>query len=253
MYGQYSEEFRPELDIDPPARQRRLTVLLRALLLIPHFIVLFVLGIVTFFAAILAWFGALALGRLPRWAADYLGGYLRYATGVYASFYLLIDSYPPFSFSGAPDFPVRVELRPTELNRLAVLLRIILVIPAAILSGVISAGWSALAFFCWLVVLILGRNPAGLFESTAAIVRYQLRTDAYFLMLTPAYPKGLFGDAGTRDAGEAVSATHPLRVGTGGKVLLVIFIVVGLASSISSDAYSSSDNSGASYSSPASL
>jgi hypothetical protein len=253
MYGQYSEEFRPELDIDPPARQRRLTVLLRALLLIPHFIVLFVLGIVTFFAAIFAWFGALALGRLPRWAADYLGGYLRYATGVYASFYLLIDSYPPFSFSGAPDFPVRVELRPTELNRLAVLLRIILVIPAAILSGVISAGWSALAFFCWLVVLILGRNPAGLFESTAAIVRYQLRTDAYFLMLTPAYPKGLFGDAGTRDAGEAVSATHPLRVGTGGKVLLVIFIVVGLASSISSDAYSSSDNSGASYSSPASL
>ncbi|MGD0554388.1 MAG: DUF4389 domain-containing protein [Streptosporangiaceae bacterium] len=253
MYGQYSEEFRPELDIDPPARQRRLTVLLRALLLIPHFIVLIAAGIVTFFAAIFAWFGALALGRLPRWAADYLGGYLRYATGVYASFYLLIDSYPPFSFSGAPDFPVRVELRPTELNRLAVLLRIILVIPAAILSGVISAGWSALAFFCWLVVLILGRNPAGLFESTAAIVRYQLRTDAYFLMLTPAYPKGLFGDAGTRDAGEAVSATHPLRVGTGGKVLLVIFIVVGLASSISSDAYSSSDNSGASYSSPASL
>lgn len=260
MYGQYSEEFRPELDIDPPARQRRLTVLLRVLLLIPHFIVLFVLGIVTFFAAIFAWFGALVLGRLPRWAQDYLGGYLRYATGVYASFYLLIDSYPPFSFSGAPDFPVRVELRPTELNRLAVLFRIILVIPAAIISGVISAGWSALAFFCWLVVLILGRNPAPLFESTAAIVRYQLRTDAYFLMLTPAYPKGLFGDAATDGAGtgeagtgEAVSATHPLRVGTGGKVLLVIFIVAGLASSISSDAYSSSDNTGTNYSSPASL
>jgi hypothetical protein len=247
MYGKYSGEFQPELDLDPPARQRRLTVLLRVLLLIPHFIVLIAADIVTFFAAILAWFGALALGRLPRWAQDYLGGYLRYATGVKASLYLLIDSYPPFSFTGAPGFPVRVDLRPAELNRLAVLFRIILVIPAAIISGVVTGGWSALAFFCWLVVLVLGRNPDPLFQSSAAIVRYQMRTDAYFLMLTSSYPKGLFGDAAT---GETGSATHPLRVGTGGKVLLVIFIVAGLVSSIGGDEHSWSDNSNYSTSQP---
>ncbi|NEE25774.1 DUF4389 domain-containing protein, partial [Streptomyces sp. SID7982] len=47
-----ADEFRPVLDIVEPARQRRLTVLLRLLLLIPHFIVLFFLHIAAFFTVI---------------------------------------------------------------------------------------------------------------------------------------------------------------------------------------------------------
>jgi hypothetical protein len=224
MYGQPNAEFQPQLDLDPPAPQHRLTVLLRALLLIPHYIALFLLGIITFFVAIAAWFGALALGRLPLWAEGYLGGYVRYVTRVYASFFLLTDRYPPFSFGQEPGYPVRVDLRPDELNRLAVLFRIILVIPAAIITSVVTAGWSTLAFFCWLVVLILGRNPDPLAESTAAMLRYSMRTQAYFLMLTSAYPKGLFGDP--------QFGTGRVRVATGGKILLAVFIVVGLFASV---------------------
>ena len=226
-------EWLPELDITPPARQRRLTVLLRLLLLVPQFIVMAVLGLVTFFAAIAAWFAALVLGRLPGWAESYLSGYVGYATRVYASLYLLVDSYPPFSFTAA-ESPVQVELRPGQLNRLAVLFRIILAIPAGIIGAVLTAGWEALSFFCWLVVLILGRTPEPLFEATAAILRYSMRLQAYFLMLTPAYPKRLFGDrAPARATGAAPggrSATRPLLLTGGGKVLLAVFIVFGLVS-----------------------
>lgn len=229
MYGHHNDEFQPELDIDPPARQNRLTVLLRALLLIPHYIALCLLGFLTFFMAIGAWICALAQGRLPLWAVGYLGGYVRYVTRVYASFFLLTDRYPPFSFGWEPGYPVRVELRPDELNRLAVLFRIILVIPAAIISSVVTAGWSTLSFFCWLVVLIMGRNPDPLSESTAAMLRYSMRTQAYFLMLTSAYPKGLFGEPELGAAGRG-----QLRVAMGGKVLIVIFIAVGLIGGIGS-------------------
>jgi uncharacterized membrane protein YgcG len=199
LYQYDQREALPELDITPPARQRRLTVLLRLLLLIPQFIVMALLGIVTFFAAIVAWFAALALGRLPGWAESYLSGYVAYTTRVYASLYLLVDRYPPFGFT-APRSPVQVELHPGRLNRLAVLFRIILVIPAGIIGAVLAAGWQALSFFCWLVVLVLGRTPAPLFEATAAVLRYNMRLQAYFLMLTAAYPKRIFGDPGTAQA-----------------------------------------------------
>jgi hypothetical protein len=231
VYQSDQPEWLPELDVTPPARQRRLTVLLRLLLLVPQFIVLAVLGVVTFFAAIAAWFAALALGRLPGWAGSYLSGYVAYTTRVYASLYLLVDGYPPFSFT-APGSPVQVELRPGRLNRLAVLFRIILAIPAGIIAAVLTAGWEAVSFFCWLVVLILGRTPAPLFEATAAILRYTMRLQAYFLMLTAAYPKRLFGDRTPAEATGAVSgsgsATRPLLLTSAGKVLLAVFIVIGL-------------------------
>jgi hypothetical protein len=255
MYRSDQPEWLPALDVTPPPRQRRLTVLLRLLLLIPQFIVMAVLGLVTFFAAIAAWFAALALGRLPGWAESYLSGYVAYVTRCNASLYLLVDSYPPFSFTD-PRSPVQVEFRPGRLNRLAVLLRIFLVIPAAIIAAVLSAGWEAVSFLCWLVVLILGRMPEPLFEATAAILRYTMRLEAYFLMLTPAYPKRLFGDGASASADGAVagaasgaargwSATRPLLLSGGGKVLLAAFIVFGLISvAVPSGESGSSGNQG---------
>ena len=47
---------------------------------------------------------------------------MAYSTRVYASLYLLVDSYPPFVFA-APESPVQVDLHPGGLNRLAALFR----------------------------------------------------------------------------------------------------------------------------------
>ncbi|MER7674112.1 DUF4389 domain-containing protein [Kitasatospora sp. NPDC096128] len=223
-----SREWLPTLDMPAPARQARWTVLLRFLLLIPQFVVVWVLSVVAFFVTVIGWFGALVLGRLPGFAADYLSAFVPYETRVTAYLMLTVDRYPPFRFD-APEYPVQVGLRPGELNRLAVLFRIILVIPASIVQGLLHAGWWMVSFISWLVVLILGRMPQPLYEATTAILRYQMRYTAYLVMLTSAYPKRLFGEEPGSEP-ERVSATRPLVLSGGGRGLVVLFLILGLVS-----------------------
>lgn len=227
ILGPGAREVLPELDIFPPQRQRRWTVLLRALLVLPQIIALVALGIAAFVVLVIAWFGALVLGRLPAWCAEFLGGYLQYATRVYAYLLLLVDTYPPFQWS-PPDYPVSVELAPGRLNRAAVLFRVILYIPAAFMTAFLTIGWEILALFFWLTVLILGRIPRPVFDATAAVVRYTMRAQAYFMMLTSAYPKWLFGDRALVSVPPRRSSTRPLLLSTGGRVLLIVIIVLGV-------------------------
>ncbi|MFE9459612.1 DUF4389 domain-containing protein [Streptomyces californicus] len=230
-----ADEFRPVLDIAEPARQRRLTVLLRLLLLIPHFVVLFVLHIAAFFTVIVGWFAALVLGRLPDPVFRFLSGVLGYDMRVSASDMLLIDRYPPFALTPPADYPVRIEVRPTPLNRLAVLFRVLLMIPAVIVQSLAVYGWWALAFVWWLITLVLGRMPRPLFEATAATLRYRMRFTGYVMMLTPAYPKGLFGDDDSTVApGTSRPAARPLVLSSAAKWLVVLFLVLGLAGHVTS-------------------
>ncbi|WP_369184684.1 DUF4389 domain-containing protein [Streptomyces sp. Y1] len=240
-----SREWLPVLDMPEPGPQNRWTVLLRMLLVIPQAVVVWVLSVVAFFVTVVGWFGALLLGRLPGLVADYLGGYVPYETRVTAYLMLTVDRYPPFRFD-APEYPVRVELRPGELNRLAVLFRIVLVIPAAIVQGLLNAGWWMVAFVSWLVVLVLGRMPQPLFEATAAILRYRLRFTAYLVMLSSAYPKRLFGEEPGSEPQGPASATRPLVLSGAGRGLLVLFLLLGLVSwttgSVTASVNSDDDN-----------
>ncbi|MFG2909803.1 DUF4389 domain-containing protein [Kitasatospora sp. NPDC048286] len=224
-----SREWLPVLDMPAPGPQNRWTVLLRALLLIPQFVVVWVLTVVAFLVTVFGWFGALVLGRLPDFVADYLTAFLPYDTRVTAYLMLTVDRYPPFRFE-VPDYPVQVDLRPGELNRLAVLFRIILVIPASIVQGLVNAGWWMVSFALWLVVLVLGRMPQPLYEATAAIVRYRMRYAAYLVMISSAYPKRLFGDEPGSEPQGPASATRPLVLSGAGRGLLVLFLILGLAS-----------------------
>jgi hypothetical protein len=220
-------EFLPVLDIPPPGRQRRWTVLLRWLLLVPQFVVGIVLLICSFFVTIVGWFAALFLGRLPEGIYRFLGSVLVYTTRIEASAVLLVDRYPPFAFE-APDHPVQIELRPTPLNRLAVLFRLILMIPAVIISNLLQTGWMAVCWIFWIITLVLGRLPGPLYTATATVTRYTMRTSAYVHMLTPAYPKRLFGDEPV-PGGEVRSGTRPLVLDTPATFLVVLFLVLGIA------------------------
>ena len=188
-----------------PADQRRLTVLVRIILAIPHAIVLYVLGIASDVVALICWFAALFTGRLPDGLAGFQVGYVRWLTRFYAYVLLLTDVYPPFELADA-QYPVRLQAQPGPLNRLAVLFRIILVIPALIVVTVLTYGLSfPVMFVTWLIVLIAGRMPRPLHEALAAALRYQARVIGYFLMLTARYPGGLFGDPAAFGAGPADS------------------------------------------------
>jgi hypothetical protein len=182
------------LAIAPMARQRRVTVLFRWLLTIPHAIVLLALSIAALVVVVIGWFGAMFTGRLPAFAADFLTGILRWWTRVSAYTMLLTDKYPPFTVDDA-DYPVRVAVRPGRLNRWAVLFRMILIIPANIVVTVLTYGAMTIALFVvWLIALITGRLPVAVHGALSAVLRYQTRLYGYQLMLTSAYPDGLFGD-----------------------------------------------------------
>ncbi|MFI6358244.1 DUF4389 domain-containing protein [Streptomyces sp. NPDC050743] len=215
----------PELDLPEPGRQRRWSVLLRWLLLVPQYVALFFLGIAAFVYTVGGWFAALFTGRLPESIASFLTGYLAYATRVTAYAMLLVDTYPPFAFL-APDHPVQVEIHPGRLSPLAVFFRIILLIPAYILAKLVIYGWFVVCPIFWLLVLILGRMPRPLFEATAATTRYGMRLNGYVMMLTSAYPKRLFGDE-PNPADQPRSASRPLLLSSAGKALVVLFIALG--------------------------
>jgi hypothetical protein len=71
--------------------------LVKWLLAIPHYIVLFFLWIAAFVVVIIAWFVILFTGRYPRGMFDFVEGVLRWGQRVVAYAFLLVtDAYPPF-------------------------------------------------------------------------------------------------------------------------------------------------------------
>lgn len=213
-----------------PAPQARLTVLVRIFMVIPQLIVLWPLGVAAMVMVIIGWFGALFTGRLPVFAADFLTGYLRWLTRVYAYTFLLTDVYPPFTLDDT-DYPVRIAVMPGPLNRLAVLFRFFLLIPCWIIQAVLAYGaFTIVEFVSWLIVLISGRMPTALHQGLAAALRYQIRTLAFAMMLTSAYPAGLFGDPQGYGAGGELSWRLILS-GTARR-LVVGFLVLGVLVSV---------------------
>jgi len=167
-------------------RRSRLTVFFRLLLAIPHLIVLYVLGGIVEIVSIVAWVIALVLGRLPPGLHNFIAGYVRYLTCVSAYLLLLADPWPPFS---SKPYPVDLRIEPPRpQNRLTVLFRLILAIPAGIVSAVFRIVNSLLAVFGWFYCLALGRMHGGMRDVSAWMLKYEGQTYAYLFLLTDRYP-----------------------------------------------------------------
>jgi hypothetical protein len=178
----------------PPTDQRRSTVALRLILVVPHAVALAVLGAVALVVAVTGWLAALVSGRLPPAVARFLSQYLRWQTRVLAYVFLLTDVYPPFSFDDTA-YPVRLTTQPGPLNRGAVALRLLLAVPALLVTAVVTYGTATVVLvITWLVVLVTGRLPAPVHQAYAALVRYTARLQGYLFMVTSQYPWGLLGD-----------------------------------------------------------
>ena len=71
--------------------------LVKWLLAIPHYIVLFFLDIAAFFVLIVTWFAIVFTGRYPRGIFDFIEGLFRWHNRVAGyAFTLVTDEYPPF-------------------------------------------------------------------------------------------------------------------------------------------------------------
>jgi hypothetical protein len=83
----------------PDAKQglNRWLPLVKWLLAIPHYIVLFFLGIAALLVIVFAWFAILFTGRYPRGLFEFVLGVMRWGNRVVAyAFVLVTDRYPPF-------------------------------------------------------------------------------------------------------------------------------------------------------------
>jgi hypothetical protein len=188
-------------EADYVERRSRLTAFFRAILVIPVGIVLYVFGIIASFAVVIAWLVIVITGRYPKGLYDFVASFVRFIARVTAYGALLCDPYPPFGGSPDPSYPVRMEFAgPLEhYSRLKTLLRFILAIPIVILRYVMGLLLEIGAFASWVVIVITGKMPRGLFDLMVLATSYTARSDAYIFLLTETYPP--FQDENTRAAG----------------------------------------------------
>jgi len=103
QYPSTDEDQAVHLDLvypNVPVELNRWLPLVKWFLAIPHYIVLFFLGIAAAIVTVIAWFAILIAGTYPRELFDFVVGVGRWALRVQAYAILLItDRYPPFSLN----------------------------------------------------------------------------------------------------------------------------------------------------------
>jgi hypothetical protein len=176
------------LVVNDDLRRTRLTVFFRLILAIPHLLWLTLWGVIAILAAIVNWFAALFTGRSPDGLHTFLGTFLRYSTHVRAYILLIADPFPGFT-GRQGTYPIDLEVDPSQQqSRLAVLFRVILAIPALLLTNILSNLSQLLAVFSWFIALFLGRVPEGIRNFAALALRIETQTWGYLMVVTGRYP-----------------------------------------------------------------
>jgi Domain of unknown function (DUF4389) len=218
---------RMESRLDP--QLSRWLWLVKWLLLIPHFIVLFLLWIAFFVVSVLAFFAILFTGRYPRSLFDFNVGVLRWSWRVsyYGYSALGTDRYPPFTLGEVTDYPATLEVDyPGQLSRGLVLVKWwLLAIPHYIITAFFIGGGSWLAWrsedwqWTWgggglvgvlvliagIVLAFTGDYPRPLLDFVLGLDRWVLRVAAYAGLMTDQYPPFRL-DMGEHDSGDPTAA-----------------------------------------------
>jgi hypothetical protein len=169
-------------------RRSRLTVLVRAFLVLPHLIWLTLYASVAFFVALANWIVTLIKGQSSQRMHRWLVRYLRYTVYVYSYLYVLANPYPPFH-GDQRSYTIDLQVEgPDDQRRLVTAFRLVLVIPAFVLSWVLSQVLQVIALLAWVIAIFLGRIPRGMEQLGLYCLRYQTQVYAYLLVVTDRYP-----------------------------------------------------------------
>lgn len=175
-------------DVEYPERLSRLLIFVKWLLAIPHFIVLYALGIVVGVLSFIAWFVILFTGRYPRGMFDFVVGVRRWSQNFGAYVLLLRDEYPPFSMERGL-YPVTYDVEyPETLSRLLIFVKWLLVIPNVIVLAFLVVAVYVTSIVAWFAILFTGRYPRGLFDFAVGVTRWGARLNAYVDLLRDEYP-----------------------------------------------------------------
>jgi hypothetical protein len=178
------------VDAERQEEYHRLLPLVKWLLALPHYVVLFFLAIGVFFAKIYAFFAVIITGRYPEGVFNFVSGVLNWAWRVTAYVYLLTDRYPPFSLERDPAWPARMEIDyPADgVNRWRPLVHWLLIIPYAIVAVLLTYVSAVVALIGVFVILFTKNLPDGMFKLILIPQRWYLRASVYALFMVTRYP-----------------------------------------------------------------
>ena len=185
-----------QLDVGYQQEYHRWLPLVKWLLVLPHFFVLFFIWIGVLFAIIGAFFAVLFTRRYPPGIFNFVVGSLRWTMRASAYYLLLVDPYPPFSLDDDPNYPVRfnIDYPPDgQIARWRPFFAWVPVIPQlfiAYFAGLAAYVCVVIGFFA---ILFTKQFPRGLFDFVVNAIRFQTRANAYAYWLTEKYPGFAWG------------------------------------------------------------
>jgi len=210
--------------------------LVKWLLLVPHFVVLFFLWVAFLAVSVVAFFAILITARYPRALFDFNVGVLRWTWRVHYYGYgaLGTDRYPPFTLADVPDYPAHLEISyPERLSRGLVLIKWwLLAIPQYLVVSILvgggvyagshatgdngwNGGWDAgglaglLVLIAAVALLFTARYPRPLYDLVLGINRWALRVGAYAALMTDRYPPFRLDQGGTDPGSQPADPIPP--------------------------------------------
>ena len=160
-------------EADYPESPSRLLALLgvifwiKGLLLIPHIIVLFFIGIASFIAVYIGYWAVLITGSYPMSLFNFAAGVQRWSTRTDSWMNGVADRYPPFAL-GESDYPARFEVDYPELSSrglavlgIILLIKWILLLPHLIILSLLSMASAVVVYISYWAVLITGPVSEG--------------------------------------------------------------------------------------------
>jgi Domain of unknown function (DUF4389) len=205
--------------------------IVKLILAIPHFVILFFLIIAFVLVSVIAFFAILITGRYPRALFDFNVGVLRWLwrVGFYSFDANGTDRYPPFTLKPT-DYPATFEVDyPETLSRGLVLVKWwLLAIPHYLVISLFTGGAFSvssgthhagdyhgdgglillLVLIAVVALLFTGRYPRGIFDFVVGLNRWVLRVAAYAALMTDRYPPFRL-DQGPTEASPPPAMTSP--------------------------------------------
>jgi hypothetical protein len=177
-------------EADYHQEQNRWITIFRPLLAIPWYIVGSLYAFAGFFIAFLAYFAIIFSGRYPASFYSFNAGVLRFIGRAYAFAFLQTDRWPPIGMEQDPAYPIRVEVDPPlpAFNRWKTAFRLVLGIPVMFMVSLFQYLYLTVAVIAWFHIVFMGRTSGGIHNALTTGLAYQLRTSAYFLLVTETFP-----------------------------------------------------------------
>ncbi len=175
-------------DVEYPGELSRWLIFVKFILVIPHLIILYGLGVAANMITFVAFFIILFTKRYPQELFEFVVNINRWNANVYTYTFLMRDEYPPFSWD-AGQYPVEYNVEyPEELSRWLIFVKWILAIPHFIVLMLLGIAALFATIAVWFAILFTKRYPESLFTFLVGVNRWQLRVNAYTNLLRDEYP-----------------------------------------------------------------